>query len=107
MPEPSDRRASERFPINADTTCTFAGAVVQDLGPVKIKNISMEGIGLVLTRKVETGALLAVTLTNGARSFQKTVVVRVAHVTPQIGAFLVGGTFASPLTYQELSTMVL
>jgi hypothetical protein len=107
MPEPADRRAAERMPVSAETTCSFLGPVAEDFGPAKLQNISLEGVGLLLTRRVETGALLAVTLTNAARGFVKTVLVRVVHATPQPGGCLVGGTFSVPLTYQELTTLVM
>jgi hypothetical protein len=67
----------------------------------------MEGIGLLMIRRVEPGALLAVTLSNPSRGFSKSVLVRVVHATAQPGGCLVGGTFQTPLTYQELSTLVL
>ena len=107
MPEPQERRAAERFQVTADTTCTFVSPVVEDFGPARIKNISMEGIGLLMTRRVEAGALVAVTLTNPAKNFVKTVLVRVAHATPQPGGCLVGGTFTAPLGYQDLTAMVM
>jgi hypothetical protein len=81
--------------------------VAEDFGPAKVRNISMDGIGLLMVRRVEPGTLLAVSLTNRARGFAKTVLVRVVHATPQPGGCLVGGTFETPLTYQELSTLVL
>jgi hypothetical protein len=107
MPEPSDRRAEPRYPVNADSRCTFLSPVVTDFGPVKIRDVSMAGIGLLLSRRVEVGALLAVTLANPARGFTKTVLVKITHVTPRDAAFLVGGTFSVPLTYQEMSTLVM
>jgi hypothetical protein len=107
MADPKDRRAQERFPVNTDTACSFASPVVENFGPVRIKNISMDGIGLQVARKVDPGTLLAMTITNTAKSFSKTVLVRVAHSTPQDGGYLIGGTFTSPLTYQELTTLVL
>jgi hypothetical protein len=107
MAEPVNRRAVERFSVNADTSCPFLSPVVEDFGPVKIRDISMQGVGLLVSRRVEPGALLAVALANPARGFSKTVLVRVVHVTPLGGGFLVGGTFATPLTYQEMSTLVL
>jgi hypothetical protein len=107
MPEPDERRSSERFQVTSDTTCSFVSPVVEDFGPAKIKNISMDGIGLLMTRKVEVGALVAVTLTNPAKNFVKTVLVRVAHATPQPGGCLVGGTFNAPLSYQDLTAMVM
>jgi hypothetical protein len=108
MREQTDRRAAERFPVNTQTSCSFASPVVENFGPAKIKNISMDGIGVLLTRPVEKGSLLALTLSNPGRSFNKTVFVRVVHVTPdQPGAYLVGGTFTTPLPYEELSALVL
>jgi hypothetical protein len=107
MSDPIDRRAAERIPASTDTSCGFVSPVVEDFGPAKVKNVSMEGIGLIVTRRVEPGSLLAVSLANKAHGFAKTVLVRVMHVTPQPGAFLVGGTFNVPLTYQELAALVM
>lgn len=106
-PGPKDQRAAERYPVNGDSTCTFLAPVVEDFGPSRIKNISMDGIGLLVSRRVEPGSLLAVTLSNPTRGFAKTMLVRVVHVTPQLAGWLVGGTFNTPLTYQELTTLVL
>jgi hypothetical protein len=102
-----DRRAVERFPVNADTNCTFVSPVVEDFGFVRVKDISLAGIGLLIARKVEVGALLAITVANPAKSFQKTVLARVVHVTPVFGMFQVGGTFEVPLRYEELSALVM
>lgn len=104
----SERRAAERYPVNADTSCNFVSPVVEDFGPVRLRDVSSDGLGLILSRRVEPGALLAIGLANAAKGFSKTVLVRVVHVTPQPGStFLVGGTFATPLTYDELRALVL
>jgi len=50
---------------------------------------------------------MAVTLANQAKGFTKTVVIKVMHATPVAGGYLVGGTFVVPLTYQEMTTLVL
>jgi len=107
MPELSDRRQAERFPVNADTTCPFLSPVVEDFGPVRVKDVSMAGVGLLLRRRVEPGALLALTLSNPARGFSKTVLVRVTHCTPLSGQYQVGGDFTAPLSYQEMTSLVL
>jgi PilZ domain len=107
MADPKDRRAQERFAVNADTSCSFVSPVVENFGPVRLKNISMDGIGLQVTKKLDPGTLLVMTISNPAKSFAKTVLVRVAHATPQDAGYLVGGTFQTPLTYQELTTLVL
>lgn len=104
----TDRRAAERLAVNSTTSCGFAGPV-EDAGPVKIRDVSMDGIGLVLMRSVKVGSLLVVTLTNSnpAQKLAKTLLVRVAHVTPVHGGFLVGGTLLEPLTYQEFTALVM
>jgi hypothetical protein len=107
MAERTERRAEERFPVNADASCSFISPVVEDFGPARIQNISMHGLGLLVSRRVEPGTLLAITLANQAKRFTKTVLVRIVHVTPLPGNFLVGGTFSVPLTYQEMTTLVL
>jgi hypothetical protein len=108
MPQQPDRRGAERFPIGRDTQCQFASPVVEDFGPVRIQNVSTDGIGMLVTRKVEVGSLLAVGVANPAKSFARTWLVRVVHVTEQSkGSYLVGGTFATPLTYEELTAVVM
>ena len=107
MTNPTDRRQAERYSVNANTACPFVSPVAEDFGPVRIRDVSMSGVGLLVSRRVEPGALLAVTLTNQAKGFSKTVLVRVTHCTTQAGGFLVGGTFAAPLTYQEMTTLVM
>lgn len=104
---PDERRAEERYPVNADTSCPFASPAVEDFGPVKIKDVSMGGVALLTPRPVPEGALLALTLVNPRKGFTKTVLVRVTHSGPSGGGFLVGGSFTVPLTYQEMSTLVL
>ncbi|MFO0964027.1 MAG: PilZ domain-containing protein [Gemmataceae bacterium] len=104
----NDRRQSERFPVSADVTCGVAGRLIQDLGAVRIKNVSMEGIGLLLGKAAAVGDVLALTLANPGKAFARTCLVRVVHVTPQVGgSHLVGGTFETPLTYQELTTLIM
>lgn len=93
--------------VSAAVSCSFVSPVVEDFGAGKIKDISMQGIGLILARKVDVGVTLAVTLTNAGKSFTKTVLVKVVHATPQPGGTLVGGTFTTPLSYQDLTSLVM
>jgi hypothetical protein len=106
MPEP-ERRATERFPVNSNVSCPLVAPIHEDFGPVRIKDVSTDGIGLLLGRHVEVGTLLAVSVVNQARAFQKTLTVRVIHVTPVHGLFLIGGTFDVPLRYEELTALVM
>lgn len=104
-----DRRASERMPVNHGSTCSFAAPVqLVNTGAARIKDVSMDGIGLILTNKVEVGALLAIVLEKESnKEFRLTALIRVAHATPVQGGYLVGGIFATPLTDQEFTTLLL
>jgi hypothetical protein len=101
-----DPRAAGRFPVNAGAACSFASPVVEDFGPVRLLNVSMAGVGLRLSGRVEPGTVLAVGLSNPAKGFAKLVLVRVAQVTNEPSGSVVGGTFVTPLTYQEMSALV-
>jgi len=108
MADHNDKRAAERFPVSANVTCSFASPVLEDFGPVKIKNISTHGVGMIVPQALAAGMLLAVKLVNPAKNFCKTVLVRVVHTTPQSGGMcLVGGDLDTPLTYEELCILVM
>jgi hypothetical protein len=110
MADSVDRRAAERLAVNAGTGCAFAGQIKEDIGPAKVRDVSLDGVGLIVSRRVEVGSVLAIIITNTSNAnqkLQKTVLVRVAHVTPVHGGFLVGGTFTEPLTYQEFTSLVM
>jgi hypothetical protein len=107
MAERGERRATERFPAGPGATCEFVSPVAEDFGPAKIKNVSLEGVGLLLSRPVEAGELLAVTLANPSKGFAKTVLVRVVYAQAQHGGCIVGGNFETPLTYEELTALVM
>src|SRR4030095_409786 len=106
MNETLDRRAVERFLVNGDTVCPLIAPVAEHFGPGKLKDVSMAGVGLLTRRRAEPGGLLAVTLSNPAKGFTKTVLVRVTHATPGPGGYHVGGNFTVPLTYQEMTALV-
>ena len=107
MSDPNDRRAAERIPVTTGTVCSFVAPVAPDFGLGKLRDISLNGVGLVVSRKVEVGSVLAVSIANEAKGFAKTMLVRVAHATPVPGGFLVGGEFTAPLTYQEFTALVM
>ena len=102
-----DQRAPDWFPVSAGTTCTTVGRVVEVSDPVRVLDVSIDGVGLWLTRRVEPGAVLAVSLSQPAKGLAKTVLVRVGRVTPDAGGWAVAGTFLTPLAYQEMTALVL
>ncbi len=103
-----ENREAERFPVNANANCVFVSPVVDEFGPVKIKNISTTGVGLIASKKPAIGDLLVVKLANAAKQYTKMLLVRVVHVTEQRGGiFLIGATLDAPLTYEELCIFVM
>src|SRR5947209_18877676 len=108
MVDYKERRQAERFPVGAQVSCSFASPVLEDFGPVKIKNVSLTGVALLSPHVLDPGILLAVTLINPAKNFNKTALVRVAHVTEVPGgSFLVGCNLESPWSYAELCMLVM
>jgi hypothetical protein len=107
MPSLAEKRPTGQFPVNAGTTCPFVAPVVENFGSVKVWSVSMEGVCLVLTRPVEPGVVLAISLANPGKGFTKTAFARVVRVAAGPEGCLVHGTFVDPLTYQELTALVL
>ena len=107
MADSKERRSEERMAFSPDTTCPAVASLGPDVGPAKLRDVSMDGLGVVLSRPAEPGALLAVTLANASKGFSKIAIVRVTHVTAIPGGYLIGGTFTAQLTYQELTALVM
>src|SRR5262245_10697932 len=98
-----EKRLAERFAVNNNVACAFASPVLEDFGPVRIKDVSTHGLGLIAPEALAVGMVLVVKLVNPAKKFSKTVLMRVVHVMPQPGGTcVVGGTLETPLTYEEL-----
>jgi len=99
----SDRRVSARIPC-LETSKRLVAAIGNDFCLVKVRNISPEGISLVLGRAMESGQLLSVDLIDKATNhFSRTLEVRVAWcIEHPSGDWILGGAFASPLTPEEM-----
>lgn len=102
-----ERRSSRRH-TNLATHHRLVAAVGDDFVLAKIRNISPEGISLILSRPVEAGTVLSVDLidtkTNRfSRTLQVSVLYSVEHPT---GDWILGGTFTSRLTSEELQTFL-
>ncbi len=101
-----ERRLSPRYSVSASTKCQFALRVEADFDLVRVKDISLDGIGMILGHPVEAGALLVVGLKK--ENFSKIVLVEVRHSTRVDGNLChVGGVLLTPLTYEEMSTLVM
>jgi PilZ domain len=74
---------------------------------MRVRDVSVTGIGLLGTRPLEVGARLALDWNFGPASRWKTLQARVVHVTPQQGEqVLIGCQFDIPLDETDLSIVV-
>jgi len=73
----------------------------------QIRDISVGGVSLVLRRRFERGAGLAIELPGSPDGLPNTVLARVVHVRPQEGGvWVLGCSFVSPLSEEEVATLL-
>jgi hypothetical protein len=106
-PAAEDCRAHERYPCELPTTCqppSFLGnEEIKWEG--KLHDISAGGVGVVLSRRFEPGAVLSIELSDrGGNPF--TLLGRVVHVRlRREGRYLLGCAFVSQLSAEEVETL--
>jgi hypothetical protein len=72
-----------------------------------VVDISVKGVGLILTRKLEPDTLLSIELQNTGSNFQRTLLARIVHAADQPGkGWRVGCAFAKALTEEELQALL-
>lgn len=98
-----ERRCSARQPV-LETSKRLVAAIGDDFCLAKVRNISPDGICLVVTRSMETGSMLTVDLIDTKTNrFSRTLDVRVCWcIEHPSGDWLLGGSFGSRLTGEEL-----
>jgi hypothetical protein len=105
--QPRERRVSVRFDSNAKGSCQTLSVHREMAWEATVRNISCEGIGLLLGRRFEPGALLAIELTESSEGRQLLLLARVAHATQQPeGSWLVGCTLMNPLSEDEIANLL-
>ncbi len=103
-----DRRQTHRYQVSSGTGCDIALQVLDDIGTVRVRDVSTIGIGLLVDRAIEPGTVLVLALRNQAQSFSKTTIIEVCHSTPlDNGSYVLGGEFLIPLTYDEMRAMIM
>jgi hypothetical protein len=103
-----DRRMAVRYEVNSNVSCPFVLPIVQDLGEAHIKDVSTDGVGFWMSQKLEPGTLVAIGLSNPALNFLRTMVIQIVHATKhQGGGYIIGGIFLTPLTYEELRSLLM
>ncbi|HTU90181.1 MAG TPA: PilZ domain-containing protein [Gemmataceae bacterium] len=102
-----ERRASVRLQSNAKGSCQSLSMQRETHWEATVRDISCQGIGLLLTRRFEPGALLAIELTEANEERKRLLLVRVARAVPQPeGRWLIGCTLANPLTEDEVRLLL-
>jgi hypothetical protein len=98
----NERRASVRVSCDLDSTCQPIVGEHTKSWPARVVDISAGGIGLVLSRRFEPGAMLSVCLASPDGE-TRTLFLRVVHLAKNVdGGWRLGCAFASELGEEEL-----
>jgi hypothetical protein len=99
-----ERRRSPRYASDLETTCRPLTARDGVSWPAQILDISRGGIGLLLGRRFEPGAVLMMDLEDPGQAVSRSVFARVIHVKAQEdGQWRLGCAFTGELNEDELS----
>jgi hypothetical protein len=72
-----------------------------------VVDVSVKGVGLIITRKLEPDTLLTIELENPTSHHQRTQLARVVHASSQPGkGWRVGCAFAKALSEEELQALL-
>lgn len=108
-PAVADSRALERYPCGLLTSCQpVAARSSGDMHwPATIRDISAQGMGLVLCRRFERGVGLAVEVPQKDGTSGDTLLCQVIHVQPwENGQWLMGVRFVSELGQGEVEAIL-
>jgi hypothetical protein len=98
-----DQRAAERLDCPLPTTVQLLATPEFQRLRVQIRDVSVKGVGLVSPRLLEIGARVALDWCFGPAEQWRTVLARVAHVTPlDGGAYAVGCEFDTFLSETDV-----
>ena len=100
----AERRVSVRHPVNLETSPHLIAAVGNDFYLAKVRNISPEGISLVVNRWFEAGTILNVDLIDRrSNRFSNTLQVRVLYaIEHPSGDWILGGLFNNKLAPEDM-----
>jgi hypothetical protein len=107
-PRADDHRTWVRFPCHVKAACqTVTPDEPEPAWPAQVLNISPSGIGLLVDRPVENGALLSLQLQGAGGQMTHTILACVVHVTAQAaGHWALGCNFIRELSEKELLALL-
>jgi serine/threonine-protein kinase len=101
-----DRRASPRYACGLWGVCRPLESRGREGWPVEIRDISAEGVGLLLSRRFERGTTLLIEVRTRRPELTRTLLARVLHVAPDARhGWAVGCRLAQGLSAQELKDL--
>ena len=104
----SDRRKSNRQPLSPEASYVLLTDPDGKPVPGRVRDISPEGIGLLLNCQYEAGTLMSVGLTNKTGLFSRSLVLLATRIVKQPdGTYIVGGAFVTRLRGEELQALLL
>jgi PilZ domain len=107
-PSPRELRVSERFACDVPASCQPPSDWKRGghKWTARLRDISAGGLCLILSRRFERGAGLAIEVPGVDADSQSTMLARVVHVRAEGGGlWALGCSFVSPLSDEELATL--
>lgn len=100
----NERRGLVRHPFRWELGCELLGPTKAERRAACIHDISPEGLGLVLSEALASGAVLEVVLSCPEESLSYKLPLRVCHSKPQgDGTWLIGCTFINDADYRAIA----
>jgi hypothetical protein len=106
-PTEVERRAWVRYPRKLVTMWQLLGTGGEEHWTAMVRDLSQNGVGLVINRSFPPATVLTVRLRNSTRTYERSALVRVQHCTAQpAGDWLVGCTFVVKISADELHQLL-
>jgi hypothetical protein len=103
---PDERRASVRYQSGAKGSCQTLSTGRESSWEAVVRNISTDGIGLLLGRRFEPGVLLAIDVADKNDGQTRLLLARVIHSTSRPeGGWLIGCCLLNTLTDDEVQAL--
>jgi hypothetical protein len=102
-----NRRACVRYPRGANTYAQVFAANTVEAQHALIANLSAQGIGLLLSHRIEAGKQVRIQLLCDSPAISLELDAAVAHATPyEDGIWLIGFAFSRRLNPEELKALL-
>jgi hypothetical protein len=106
-PAPGDGRSWVRFSCSVQAACDTVPPNGGAPESVQVINLSPSGVGLVVTRRIDTGSMLSLELRSPSGRHACTMLACVVHASGRdSGQFAIGCNFIRELTDQEMQSLL-